>query len=361
MLKFLGGTLLLIGAVVGGGILAIPIISANFGFITTLIVIVCTWLLMTKTGLYILSLSLSCNTRHNTYYTIVGNFLGYKAQLLTVFLFLWLLYFSLSSYISGCISILAGQFKSLPISLLSFLFILIFGALVASGVKIIIRLSAFIVIGKLSLLLLTIITILSHPITEVALHSNSLLTSNSASLVMIILNSFGYHFIIPSLVNHYGKDKKNLLQGIIICSTSFVLVLYLAWLYTIYSIIPIHGSHGLLAIHDSQNQLLAFNQSLQFHLCSNYYVKLISIFESIALFSSLICVSLGVFDFLQDAFKTNNSWLIGLLTFLPPLSLTLISENMYIYEMTLAGYISIILEVIIPFLAKRAQSFRLTT
>ncbi|MDF1758114.1 MAG: aromatic amino acid transport family protein [Legionellaceae bacterium] len=363
MLKFIGGTFLLIGAVIGGGILAIPIVSAKFGFLTTIIAIILTWLVMTKTGLYILSLSLNCPKRYNTYYSIVGNFLGEKTQLLTVFLFLWLLYFSLSSYISGCVSMVmastASLFSNTSYFNICMLFVLLFGSLITISAKFVIRLNVLIVIAKLSLLLLTILAIFSHPTLAFTFSSNTLLTSGGASLVMIIINSFGYQFIIPSLVTYYGDERASLFKGMIICSTTAVLVLYITWLYTIYSIIPLQGPHGLLAIYHSNNQLLAFNQSLQFYLHSKYAVSLISIFESVALFGSFFCVSLGIFDFLLDVFKTTNRWIIGFATFLPPLGLTLFSENMYIYAMSLAGYIAIILEIIIPFFAKRVLTSRL--
>jgi tyrosine-specific transport protein len=363
MLKFIGGTFLLIGSVIGGGILAIPIVSAKFGFLTTQIILVLAWLIMTKTGLHILSLSLVCPKRYNSYYSIVGTFLGDKAQSLTVFLFLGLLYFSLSSYISGCVSISMGHFTTLSINFsyftLSLLFVVIFGGLLAVSVKSVIRLNVIIVISKLSLLIITMAAIFSHTMTNVTPHGVTLLQKGSLSLIMVIINAFGYQFIIPSLVSYYGKENQRLFKTMIITSTTSVLILYSSWLYTIYSIIPMNGQHGLLEIYNSSNQLIAFNQSLIFHLHSTWEISLISTFETVALFGSFLCVSLGIFDFLLDVFKTSNRLVVGLVTFIPPLLLTLFSENMYIYAMSAAGYIAIILEIIIPSFAKKSLTRRL--
>lgn len=357
MWKFLGGTFLIIGAVIGGGILGIPIVSAKFGFVTTFFIILAAWFIMMKTGLYVLSLSLSCPEKYNTYYSIVGKFLGDKVQAVTVILFLWLLYFSLSSYISGCVSVLISRFMHIQASFsyfsLCLLFVLIFGSFMVISAKIIVRLNVVLVISKLALLILVISIAANSHVFSHTLEMHSLMQTGAMSLILVIINAFGFQFIIPSLVSYYGREHQAQFKAMIIVSTSIVLCLYLAWLYTIYAIIPMQGEHSLLTIAQSANQLVAFNQSLFFHLHSNFIIYAISLFEGVSLFGSFFCVSLGVFDFLLDVFKTQNRLLVGLITFVPPLLITLFSENMYIYAMSAAGYISIILEVIIPFYAKR--------
>lgn len=358
MLKFLGGTFLMIGAVIGGGILAIPIVSANFGFLTTLVFIVLAWMIMTKTGLYVLELSLSCPEKYNSYYSIVGKFLGDKVQVITIILFLWLLYFSLSSYISGCVSVIMSHLNAAtPLVTyfnVSLAYVLFFGSLIAISSKIIIRINVVLVIMKLGLLLMVILSSYSYstslPLTGIQSNPTGLW-----SLFLIIINAFGFHFIVPSLVSYYGRDNQRIFKWMLIVSTTTVLVLYTAWLYMIYSIIPMEGEHGLVAIYQSKNQLLSFNASLLYFLHSKLIINLLSLFEIVALFGSFFCISLGVFDFLVDVFKAHNRALIGLVTFIPPLVLSLFSENMYIYAMSAAGYIAVVLEIIIPICARRKQ------
>lgn len=357
MLKFLGGTFLIIGSIIGGGILALPIVSANFGFLITSLFIVLSWGIMTKTGLYVLDLSLSCPEKYNSYYSIVGKFLGDKVQLLTVILFLWLLYFALSSYISGCVSLLMTHLSvSSPLAAsyfnMSLVCVLLFGSLVVISAKIIIRLNVVLVTLKLGLLLILVIFSYSYH-APVFLGEPNINHTGIFSLLMIIINAFGFQFIIPSLVSYYGRNNRETFKRMLITSTTTVLFLYLSWLYAIYSIIPLEGTHGLQAIYQSKNQLLSFNESLLYYLHSNLVIHLLSLFEIVALFGSFFCVALGVFDFLLDVFKAKNRILIGLITFFPPLLLTLFSENMYVYAMSAAGYIAIILEIVIPICARR--------
>ena len=361
MLKFLGGTFLMIGAVIGGGILAIPIVSAHFGFLTTMLFILFAWVIMTKTGLYVLDLSLSCPEKYNSYYSIVGKFLGKKIQRLTIFLFLWLLYFSLSSYISGCVSVIMSHLHtSNPLASyfnISLVYVSLFGSLIVLSAKMFIRLNVVVVSMKLALLLMVIFSCYSFA-TPLPLQSFTGLALNqrgTGALFLIIINAFGFQFIVPSLVSYYGRDNRALFKRMLVVSTSTVLVLYSAWLYTIYAIIPLQGEHGLLAINHSTNQLLAFNASLLYFMHSTWIINLLSLFEVVALFGSFFCVSLGIFDFLVDVFKAHNRFVIGLVTFVPPLILTLCSQNMYIYAMSAAGYIAIVLEIIIPILARKKQ------
>lgn len=358
--KFLGGTFLMIGAVIGGGILAIPIVSAKFGFLTTLILIISAWALMTLTGLYILELSLSCPKRSNSYYSIVGKFLGYKIQALTSFLFLWLLYFSLSSYLSGCVSILLGLLPSKPYLSyfnISLIYVLVFGCLVVISAKIIIRLNVLFVMLKLSLLALVMFSA-SRYHSSVEIGSVQVFKPGFSALFLIVINSFGFQFIVPSMVSYYSVESHTKFKCMLITSTTIVLCLYMAWLYTIYAIVPLDGPKGLLSIEKSSNQLFALNASLAHYLHDSWTCYLLSVFESIALFGSFLCVSLGIFDFFVDIFKARHHVMIGFLTFAPPLILSMFSQNMYIYAMSAAGYIAIILEIIIPFWAKLAQSQR---
>ena len=352
MLKFLGGTFLMIGAVVGGGILAIPIVSTQLGFFTTLALLICVWALMTKTGLYILTLSLSCPEKYNSYYSIVGKFLGNNVRAISSILFLWLLYLSLSSYVSGCVSVIMSYlhlthpfFESYFNT--SFIYVLTFGALITCSSKIIVRSNVALVISKITLLFLVIFAAQSH---HVFFQPGAFkgFSYGTVSVFLIIINAFGFQFIIPSLVSYYGRQNKTIYKKMLITSTTMVLALYIAWLFTIYSIIPMEGEHSLLSVYNSSNQLLAFNQSLVFHLHSTWIINLLSLFESVALFGSFLCVSLGVFDFLQDVFKARSRTAIGFITFTPVLFLTLLSQNMYVYAMSGAGYMAIVLEIIIP-------------
>ena len=284
ILKFLSGMFLIIGAVVGGGILAIPIVSIKIGFLPTLLLIILSWAIMTKTGLYILSMSLTCQAQYNSYYSIVGKFLGNKVKYITSILFLWLLYFSLASYISGCISLIISHtnlnYSHFNISLI---YVLIFGAIITISSKLIIRLNVVIVSTKL--LLLCAVILCAYPITSsFTVGFLSPLNIGTLTVFGVINNAFGFQFIIPSLVTYYGYACHLKLKQMLITSTTCVLFLYLAWLYTIYALIPLEGEHSLMSIYNSKNQLVAFNEALKTIMHSAWVAQALTNFEAVALF-----------------------------------------------------------------------------
>ena len=174
--------------------------------------------------------------------------------------------------------------------------------------------------------------------------------NNSAALFMVALNAFGFHFIIPSLINYVGREHKNLIRKMIIFGTSIVCLLYLGWLLAIYLLIPQTGTMSLIFITNSPNQVLAFNQVLIHHLNNTSSVQLIQLFQAISMFGSLFCVAISLFDFIKDALSSASNHSAVLLTLLPPLLLTQFSQNMYVMAIVMAGYVAIYLEIVVPFL-----------
>ena len=57
--KFIGSTLIVIGTAVGAGMLALPIISATFGFIWAVTILIIVGIVMTSTALLVLEVNLS--------------------------------------------------------------------------------------------------------------------------------------------------------------------------------------------------------------------------------------------------------------------------------------------------------------
>ena len=56
--KLIGGILLIIGTSIGGGMLVLPIATAQLGFINALIFLVLCWAIMTAAALLILEVNL---------------------------------------------------------------------------------------------------------------------------------------------------------------------------------------------------------------------------------------------------------------------------------------------------------------
>ena len=59
--KFIGSILIVIGTIIGGGMLALPMVGAPVGSFVAIGVLTAMWVLMTITGLLVLEVNLSFN------------------------------------------------------------------------------------------------------------------------------------------------------------------------------------------------------------------------------------------------------------------------------------------------------------
>ena len=70
------------------------------------------------------------------------------------------------------------------------------------------------------------------------------------------------------------------------------------------------------------------------------------------IFILLICVSLVLFDYIKDGLNiyklTNNRYIVGLFSFIPPLLAVIFYPDSFIALLSLAGFLCVILQALIP-------------
>ena len=102
-----GASLIVAGTAIGGGILALPIISAKLGFVPMLILMCITWFIMCVSALLTLKINLIIDPGCS-FLEMTDHLLGRVGKLLSTLSFLVLFYALLAAYISGCF-ILSGR------------------------------------------------------------------------------------------------------------------------------------------------------------------------------------------------------------------------------------------------------------
>ena len=98
--KLIGGILLIVGTSIGGGMLALPIATAQLGFINAFIALVLCWAVMTLSALLILEVNLWHPVNSNLI-TMAKTTLGTFGQIIAWTSYLSLLYALLAAYIAG--------------------------------------------------------------------------------------------------------------------------------------------------------------------------------------------------------------------------------------------------------------------
>lgn len=349
--KVIGGILLIVGTSIGGGMLALPISTAPAGFTSAAVFLIFSWLIMTLGALLILEVTLRLPPGSNMI-TMAKSTLGVPGQIATWGVFLMLLYTLLSAYISGGTDIFHGLLQkahiTIPNWLTSILFTFIFSLIIYAGIRTIDYVNRFLMFSKLGLYCLLLLLTYKH-IDRALLHGGDFLAIRGS--MMLLVTSFGFATIVPSLRDYYKSDIKTL-RFVILIGSLIPLVCYLGWIAVIMGIVPKQGSQGLLSIMQSTDAISQLTNALNTLMQNAWFTTFFAIFTSICMLTAFLGVSLGLYDFLADGFKLQKSGHQGktvlALTFLPPLTIVLVQPGIYLHALQYAGTLCVILLLLFP-------------
>lgn len=361
IMPVIGSILILIGTSIGAGILALPLSSAQATFPFAALVLVIAWLIMTATGLLILEVNFAFPVFRNHFHTMSKATLGKIGPPLAWISSLGLFYSLISAYISGNASLLVLTVEQtshiqLPNWASACLFTFVMAGIVFFGTRGVDWLNRGLLSFKGAMLILVIISIVPHiDINKLMFHPAAqhpkLIVNTLIFAAPIFLTCFGFHAIIPSLVNYLGPDK-NKLRLIIVIGTTISLVIYLLWIAATFGMIPLHGPHSFAQIKDHGNNLNEFITDLEMLLPDKWVNWAINAFSDVAMTTSCLGVSLGLFDFLADGLSRKNTKFgriqTLIVTFTPPLLISIFWPNFFILGLSIAAIFLVILEILLP-------------
>ena len=177
------------------------------------------------------------------------------------------------------------------------------------------------------------------------------------ALVMlpVALTSFGYHHSVSSMRAYYGEERRA--SRAILGGTVIALTFYLIWLVSVFGNLP-RSEFG--PVIEQGGNVDALLKALGSVIESKAVANALNAFSMAAILSSFIGVGLGVFDYLADLFKFDNSrggraksWGV---TFLPPLVFSLLFPFGFVVAIGYAGAAATVWACIIPaLLAKKSR------
>ncbi|MGV2988617.1 aromatic amino acid transport family protein [Vibrio sp. E150_011] len=357
--KVLGSTLIIAGTTIGAGMLALPIASAGIGFGTSLIIMLGLWALMAYTAL--LMVELHQHADHSaTLHTLAKQILGKKGQYIASIAMLVLFYALCAAYIAGG----GGQFRErvqmiLGIELSNTVATLIFTFLVALTVTL-----GTHAVDKLNRVLFTVklfamggvLFLLAPSVSHSYLLSMPVQQGLILAAIPVIFTSFGFHGSIPAIVNYLKGDTGSLRKAIIIGS-SLPLVIYVFWQIVTLGVV---SQTTLLENAGLSNLISSLAQTV--HV--DKLATVIGVFADLALMTSFLGVSLGLFEYLRDLGSRYNTStasndnetgsltskqrvIAALVTFTPPLCFALFYPQGFIMAL---GYAAIALATLAIFL-----------
>lgn len=349
--KLITGILMIVGTAIGAGMLALPLATAQEGFIASIGVLFICWFIMTSSALLILEVNMWFPPRSNII-SMARNTLGKPGEVIAWVTYLVLLYALLSAYIAGggdflksLMSMWGLQFSS-TVSLLLFTFIL--GFIVYLGIRAVASVNRYLMLTKLTVFVLLVICILPFVSAQKQLGGDLRYFTTG---VTVAITSFGFANIVPSLRIYFEDDVVKLRKAIIFGSL-IPLVCYLVWNFSIMGVIPREGDNGLIAMLHSNKSTSDFVNTLSALLHSHAVTLMTHIFTAICLATSFLGVALSLTDFLADGLKipkeSRKGSIIYVATFAPPLAIVLFYPGAFVAALNYAGIDCMVLLVILP-------------
>lgn len=345
-----GGILLIAGSCIGAGMLGLPILTGIAGFLPTLIMFVIAWLFMTMTGLLLIEVSSWFHTPVN-FLSMVNKSLGRVGGWISWFLYLFLFYALIVAYLSGSGHHASLFFKNvfsinLPAWSGAVFFVLIFGWVVYLGTRPVDMLNRGLMFGKIGSYLALIIVGMAYVTPKMLLYTD---VKYSFFALPILIISFGFHNMIPSLYSYFNGDAKKVKTSIL-CGSLLTLVVYILWEIVVLGVLPVEGTHGIL---NSYRQDIGAAQAMRVYLGANSVGVFAEILAFFAILTSFLAQSLSLVHFLSDGFKikkkSRESISMCFLALCPPLIFSMIYPELFFKALNFAGgFCAVILFGIFP-------------
>ncbi|KAL5766186.1 hypothetical protein ACOSP7_016803 [Xanthoceras sorbifolium] len=321
---------LVAGTTVGAGILAIPAVTQEAGFLASAVACIICWIFMVVTGLLVAEVNVSTMCKLGSggvsLVSMAMRTLGTVGVQITCWSYIFIHYALLVAYVARSSDILAN-FLGIPLWESATLFSLVLGGLCYFGSQRIIgAVNGALVLG----IIISFTALVVVASGDVQL--NALLKANFEAVPMsipIIALSFVYQNVVPVLCTTLEGNLSKVRTAIVL-GTSIPLGLFLVWNAVILGSITGHEM--------SSDQIIDPLQQLRSSI--GLVGPIIELFSFLAIATSYIGFVLGLSDFLVDLLKLpagENSPQSYLLTLIPPLLLSLIDPEIFFKALDFAG------------------------
>ena len=359
----LGGAMIIAGTAVGAGMFSIPIVTSGVWFSGSVALLIYTWFCMLISGLMILEATLNYPAGAS-FHTVVKDLLGKGWNTLNSLSITFVLYILTYAYISAGGSIIAHTLEGVfgaNQTLSGLVFAIVVAFIVWLSTRAVDRLSTILIGGMVITFVLSVGDMFTHVQPAVLFNqggSDANYLPYALAALPYLLTSFGYHGNVPGLVKYYQKDSGAVVRSLVY-GTLLALAIYILWQYVIQGNIARDAFKQVIAEGGNIGSLL----KQMGNVSSSYAVgQLLNAFSYMALASSFLGVSLGLFDFLADFFKFKDNQAgrtkSALVTFVPPTLAALLFPNGFLYAIGFAGLAATIWAVIVPAMMARASRRR---
>lgn len=350
--KLIGSVLMIVGTSLGGGMLALPVANAETGFFPSTALLFAMWVLMTFCAFLILEVNLWFPKKSNLI-SMAEATLGKPGKYFAWVTYLFLLYALLSAYIAGGADILGSlftlaNFKHESDYLQVIIFTLTMGWVIYKGVRAVDNVNGLLMTVKLSIYALLIILISPHIQVSYLLGGKA---AYAQGTFMVLIVSFGYAIIVPTL-RVYLDDDVVLLREAILIGSFIPLICYTLWDLVIMGVLPIYGGSSLANMMHSGHATTELTKALIVHLQQPWVTALFRGFSALSMLTAFLGVGISLTDFLADGMHIDKDgkqgWIVYSAVFIPPLLIVLAYPNAFIEALKYGGLFCVFLLVLLP-------------
>ncbi|NAW85553.1 amino acid permease, partial [Photobacterium halotolerans] len=325
----------------GAGMLAIPMVLAQFGLLWGTLLMLLIWVGTTYAALLLLEASIKSGGGLGMN-SIARKTLGKGGQLVTNGLLYALLVCLLMAYIIGAGDLLKKLTDGLGVVLSAtqaqIAFTVVAGVVVAAGTGVIDRLNRLLFAAMVIMLAMTLVTLVPgiNPDNLASVGSDNKVALIKTSSVLF--TSFGFMVVIPSLVTYNPEATQKQLRNMVIAGSVIPLFCYLFWLYAAVGNLSPEQLVGFANVSELIAALSVNHGSMQL---------ILSVFTGLALLTSFLGVAMALFDQNADAFRQNRA-VTYVLTFILPLLGAILAANQFLSVLSYAGIILVFLAIFVP-------------
>ena len=347
--RYIGGIFLVSGTTIGAGMLALPVLTGLVGLLPSLCVFLLCWSIMLATAFFFLDVNLAIGRDHNLI-SMSYQMLGRWGKWVSWGVYLLLLYSLTTAYLSASsplflLAIQSVTGMSFPAACGPFFLPLLFGFFVYLGTFGVDLINRLFMVGLSASYLILIGFLPKHIESAFLTHVD---WAFSWITVPVVITSFGYHIIIPSLVTYMEGNRKALSQ-VLVLGSFFALLIYVLWQVVILGTVPLNGAGGLIEAW-KRGESATF--SLMHIVCHPWMALAAHFFSFFAIVTSFLGVTLSLSDFLTDGLgikKKGVGKVLGtLLTFIPPMIFVFAHKRGFFVALEYAGAFVAVLLIIFP-------------
>lgn len=362
----LSGIVLVVATGVGGGMFSLPVVMAGAWFSWGVVVLVIIGLIMLLTALMLVEVNLHYDAGAS-FDTFTKDLLGKHWSILVGIAFGFVLYILTYAYMSGSSAVLSQSIAKYTASTLtaSFCVILItivVGLIVSCSSMLVGRITTILLFGKFIAFFMTFSGLVSHIEIAKLLDSAEYALPQTTYLPYIFIIfpfcilSFGFHGNVPSMVKHFNKDTKKITHSIIY-GTIFAMLLYIFWLAVTMGNIPRAEFSPIIS---QGGNIDVFVSAMEEIIASRSMDLVLTFFGNFAVAASLLAATLGLFDYIADLCKFENTFSgrikTAIVTYCPPAIVCFFFPNGFIIAIGYAGLAFTLWSVILPpFLVKKSR------